>query len=289
MVLGDVGQHQPVVPVSSTLLQPFKGFGETTWRLRCFGCVFGDVSRELRHLADGVQVVGSICFSLGRGRNAVLEPVLRQSRQLCGGEREALDRFEFIEERFECQGKARLLMPENAEQLAGEGVTVFFEALAEFIGIILEGLGRSCGESLLDEVDLDVDIADVSGGSAKFFQDTLRFAGKLVVRRDSGEVGEHGELAFDAAGHGAKAVDGLDAGVGEAEGDCRLELGNVLAEGADRIGGSGGRCHENSNAGLDKNFWAIEPLYKAGEQQYSLRSPAIWSLPTFACFPFLSW
>ena len=102
-------------------------------------------------------------------------------------------------------------------------------------------LGASCWGLGGDEIDLDVDVADVAGGASEFFEQAAGFAGGLVVGWQRGEEFEQHELGFDAAGAGAKAMDGFGSGVGEAEGNGGFERGDVLAQGADGVRDSGGR------------------------------------------------
>ena len=58
-----------------------------------------------------------------------------------------------------------------------------FEGFAKLEGFFLDGFGSVFGGLGGDEIALDVDVADLPGGAAEFFEQTAGFAGVLVVRR----------------------------------------------------------------------------------------------------------
>ena len=129
---------------------------------------------------------------------------------------------------------------EDFDKALGRCGALFVEGFAELEGFFLNGLGGVAGGFGDDEIDLDVDVAGVAGGAAKFFEQAAGFAGGLVVWRQGGEEFEQHELGFDAAGAGAKAVDRFGSGVGETEGDGGFKSGDVLAQGADGMRDGGG-------------------------------------------------
>ena len=257
-VLCDVGEDQPVVPLPSALLKLLEGLGEAAWFSRLPGAVLGDVAGKFSDLTDGVEMLRVVGVP-GRGGHVVVEPLLRERGEAGGGEGEVFGRLEGIEQAFEGEGEVGLTALENFEKLFGMSRAAVLEGGAEFIGVGAKPAGGAAGKGGLDEIELNVDVADLSGCSAKLLQDARSLTGEPRVVWDSGEEIEHGQLAFDAAGGGAETVDGLLLRVGEAEGDGRLECGNVFAKGVDwkRRGGRAG--HREFDAKQDTAIWPAAP------------------------------
>jgi len=93
---------------------------------------------------------------------------------------------------------------------------------------------------VLDELQLDVQVADSARGTAKFLELAHRLRGLCAEGRQVFESVKQIEECFDAVALGAKFVDSFGSRVGERDGDRGFERGGVLAEGLDRVGGGRG-------------------------------------------------
>jgi hypothetical protein len=128
------------------------------------------------------------------------------------------------------------LLAENLEQVVCFFVAGAFKVVAKAAGLAAQGeVGgwRSpcrCGFGT-NEFALDVDIADLAGSLAKLLEQAERFMLLLLVRRESGEHGEQGELSCDAAGRRAQPMDSFRSGVHQAGEHCGLERFRQFAEG----------------------------------------------------------
>lgn len=249
-VSGDPGEHHPVVPLSSALLQGLEGGGETAGRAGPLGGVLRDVAGEFGDLPDFVEIVRQIETVLRFGRRILPEPVLRDRDQPGGREREVFRRLQRIQQRFEGPGEAGLSLLQDLEQFLRCLLALLFQIFAELAGVILELTGAFSRSDLFDEIELNVDVADGSGGAAELLQNPGRFAGRFPVSRNSGQNREHGELAFDAAGRGPETVHGSGLRIGEAEGDGCFKRSDVLAESAKRVSCCGRVGHKTWTSDL---------------------------------------
>ena len=86
---------------------------------------------------------------------------------------------------------------------------------------------------------VNVEVADLAGGAAEFREGADEGARLLAMLGEAGDEGQEEQERFDAASFGAELVDGLVAGVGEADRDGGFESGDVLAENLYRKGCGG--------------------------------------------------
>lgn len=142
------------------------------------------------------------------------------------------------------------------------------EGFAELTGVAAEG--GAAGGGLLDEVALNVEIADPACGFAELSEELEGLVAGPGVRRLVGELGEEFELGFDAAGGGAQVVDGFLAGPGEALKHGSFERGGEVAEGLEGVrglGGAGHRCAFRRLRGKEKRRpCGGSPLTKSNEE-----------------------
>ena len=119
---------------------------------------------------------------------------------------------------------------EGLEERFGGVVALVLQSFAEVFGFF------GCGAGLIfQEADLDVEVADNTGGLADFFEVALDFFCRFAGRGKAGQEREEGEGGFDAAGGGAELVDGFRLGLGETEGHGGFEGGGLVSKGADGV------------------------------------------------------
>ena len=218
------------MPFAAGLLEGLEGCGQFAGSAGGFGSGFGDVAGQLGGLADGMEFVGIV--RQGFGGDILREPVLSENAKSGGGKSLGSGRVEGFKEGLKGSGEFGLVLVEDAEQIDLGLSALALEGLAELVGCFFCG---GCS-FLFDEIDLNIDVADVSCGSAEFFQEASSFFFWLLVWRQAGQHGEKCELGFDAASAGAELVDRLWARVGEADGDGGLEVCDLLAECLDGAG-----------------------------------------------------
>jgi len=100
----------------------------------------------------------------------------------------------------------------------------------------------------LDEIELDVEIANLAGGAAKFLEEPACLACELVVGGDIRKKPEDGELTFDAARRRTQTMHGPGLGIGKAKSDGRLKPSDVLAKRSDGMRRCGGAGHGDLDA-----------------------------------------
>ena len=230
LVVGDGAEDEPVVPFAAGLLEGLEGCGQFAGSAGGFGGGLSDVAGQLGGLADGMELVGIV--RQGFGGDVLRKPVLGENAKFGGKKSSGFGRVEGFKEGLKGSGEFGLVLVEDANQIDLGLSALMLEGPAELVGCFFCG---GCG-FLFDEVDLHIDVADVSCGSAEFFQEASSLFFRLPVWWQAGQQGEECELGFDAASAGAELVDRLWAGVGEADCDGGLEVCDLLSQGLDWAG-----------------------------------------------------
>jgi hypothetical protein len=225
------------VPLAAGLLQGFKFSAEA---VGCDGCAwggFGEIACELGALADFVQLGGGVGGLRGHVRTAVTSIPIADERDEVGlGERERAHGGESLQQLREDAGEFVTLLIENLEQVFRFFIARALEVAAETAGVAAQSAVRGRrdvggGSFGANEVALDIDVADLAGGLAQALEQAEGCTLLLVVRGKAGEQGEQDELGLNAAGGGAKAMDGFGARIRQAGEHGGLQRSGQFAEG----------------------------------------------------------
>ncbi len=135
MVVGEVGEDEPVVPVASGLLEGLEGCGQLVGAAGGFGGGFGDVAGQLGGLADGVELVGIVWVGFGGELSG--EPVLGEVGELGCGQGEAFGWGEGLEEGLDGLGQFGLVAVEGLDQVGLGLGALALQGLAELAGFLL--------------------------------------------------------------------------------------------------------------------------------------------------------
>ena len=140
---------------------------------------------------------------------AVAVPIADQGDEIGFGEGERLGRFERVQQFVEGEQDIGLVLAKQTAEGAGMFVALALEGLAEaaeFFAVAGAGIANLHGGVFADEIELDIDIADMGSGAANALEQGERLELLLLVRGQVGQQGEQFELGFDAAGTGAEVV-----------------------------------------------------------------------------------
>jgi len=200
--VGDGGEGEPVVPVASGLLERLEGAGEAA----SGGRRLGDIAGEFGGFANAVEL--AMVLLCGDG-SVVGVPAENEGGQMGSRDGQRLGRRKSFQQGFECAGEFVPALVNGVEEFLCGLLAAALEQAAKLVRFV---------RFKWNEIALDVEIADGSGGAANLAEQLVCHLRRLGVVRKIGQQSEQFELSFDAAGGSAKLMHGARTGLGNRKG-----------------------------------------------------------------------
>src|SRR5581483_1693604 len=196
------------MPASAGVLQLFEALGQGGGLGA--GQALALIARALGSLAEVMQVL----FPVLAGLEHAFDVAFDGAEQMVHGDLLLCGRLQAGEYRFGVARELGKLLLDRSEELTLSALAILSNLLAEFgLGFVEGGGGLGGGAHrvvlVLEELLLDVAVADPAGDAAELVQAALELLGGWLPGGEAGDHGEEGELGLDAAGGGAQLVDGF--------------------------------------------------------------------------------